>query len=103
MNNPLTGILGYSDLLLSSERDAARTDKALQEIHVQSLRASKITKSLLDFVSAEQGYKKKVDINGLLRQALSLIEGRIKGGGISVDFQLAENALATKADPDDTL
>jgi len=99
LNNPLTGILGFTELILGSSLDGAKERELLEKIRIESLKASRITKSLLDFVSAEPRSKIKTDLNGLLRSALSLAEGRIKKGEVKIDLDLAEELPAVVVDP----
>ena len=99
LNNPLTGILGFTELILGSSLDSAEEREILEKIRTESLKASRITKSMLDFVSAEPRSKIKTDLNGLLRSALSLAEGRIQKGGVKIDLDLAEELPAVIVDP----
>ena len=50
-------------------------------------------------MSAEPRSKIKTDLNGLLRSALSLAEGRIKKGEVKIDLDLAEELPAVVVDP----
>jgi len=99
LNNPLTAILGYIDLILGSSMDGEEAKEALTKIREQGHRASRITKSLLDFASLDAGDRVKVDLNELVKNALSLAEGRVKEGGIELDLHTAGTSLYALANP----
>lgn len=99
LNNPLTGILGYTDLLLSSSANNAQTEELLEKIRAQVVRASNITGSLLDFVTVDSGSSIKTDINRLVKKAVFLAEGRMHKEGIHLDLKLAEQPVPVMANP----
>jgi len=99
LNNPLTVILGYADLLLNSSAIDEQTRPRLEMVQSQSLRASKITKSLLDFVGFKKGAAVRTDINGLVGKALHLVKGRMSDYGIRLDLDLAKRLPAVMVEP----
>lgn len=99
LNNPLTVILGYADLLLNSSGTDEQTRMRLEMIHKQSLRASIITRSLLDFVGFENGAAVRTDINGLVEKALLLVKGRMSDCGIRLNLDLAKRLPAVMVEP----
>jgi len=99
LNNPLTGILGYTDLILGSTVDNNQTEEMLQRIRTQTIRASNITRSLLDFVSIEPGSKIKTDLNELIKKTFLLGRGRLRDSGIQLEIKLADKPLPTMLEP----
>ncbi|MBW1945903.1 MAG: GAF domain-containing protein, partial [Deltaproteobacteria bacterium] len=99
LNNPLTGILGYTDLILGSSLKEAEKNEYLKEIRSQAIRAGQITKSLLDFISSKPGSKIQTDLNALVVKSLSLIKGRILDHGIRLDLRLADDLPFVIIDP----
>jgi signal transduction histidine kinase len=99
LNNPLTGILGYTDLLIGSSGDNDQTDELLQRIRIQAIRASNITRNLLDFVSIEPGSKTRVDLNELIKKAFLLGRGRLRDSGIQLEVKLADKPLPIMVEP----
>jgi two-component system NtrC family sensor kinase len=99
LNNPLTGILGYTELLLSSSVNNAQTKELLEKIRAQVVRASNITGNLLDFVTVETGSNIKTDINGLVKKAVFLAEGRMHKESIHLDLRLADQPVPVMANP----
>jgi signal transduction histidine kinase len=88
LNNPLTGILGYSELLLASETDDRERNQYIEEIRGQAIRAGRITRSLLDFAGNKQGSVQPADLNAILQKAFLPAEARIRDAGIRLDLQL---------------
>ena len=99
LNNPLTGILGYTDLILSSTVENNQTEEMLQRIRTQTIRASNITRSLLDFVSIEPGSKIRTDLNELIKKTFLLGRGRLRDSGIQLEIKLADKPLPTMLEP----
>ena len=90
LNNPLTGILGYADLILGSYLDDTEKIEHLKEIRTQAIRASQIIKSLLDFATDKHQASTRTDLNQIVQKALLLAKGRIQESGIQLDLQLQE-------------
>jgi PAS domain S-box-containing protein len=71
INNPLTAILGYSELLLESELpQAAYSD--LRKIHAQASRMRRIVQNLLRFAREDKAERGCVDVNAVLSSTLEL-------------------------------
>jgi len=88
INNPLTGMLGYSELLLRKPTDE-NTKKGLEIIHSSSLRVAKIVQNLLTFARHRQPKKEYVDINEIVKEALELRAYELKTSNIEVALDLA--------------
>jgi signal transduction histidine kinase len=99
LNNPLTGILGYTDIILGSPVDNNQTEEMLQKIRTQAIRASNITRNLLDFVNIEPGSEIKTDLNELVKKTFLLGRGRLRDSGIQLEIKLAEKPLPTMVEP----
>ena len=74
INNPLTGILGLSELLLLENKDNLNEDtkKDLKSIYESSERIKKIVANLLRFARKEAPVKKDTNINELLDTVLNI-------------------------------
>jgi two-component system NtrC family sensor kinase len=100
INNPLAGILGNTQLLML-ERDEKDPDfETLRKIELSAKRCKEITQNLLRF--SQQRAKaelRPVDLNTVLRDALSLSENQIKGEGVALALELASEPVRVKADP----
>jgi len=85
LNNPLTAILGVSELL--RERTADDTMRRQVDLaHRQARRAANIVQGLLTFSRPAAPQKKPLDVNELLQRTLQLHEYSLRRNNISVDF-----------------
>ncbi len=76
VNNPLTGILGFSELLLAelAPDDARRGE--VEIIREEALRARAIVRSLLDFARPHSPQRMDADLSALARAAVDLVRYR---------------------------
>ena len=89
INNPLTGVLAFADLLREKENLDAQDREDLDLIIRETKRAREIVKGLLDFARETPQVKTQVNINDLVRQTILLLGKR----DAMQDIQLVE-ALA---------
>jgi signal transduction histidine kinase len=88
INNPLTAILGYSDLLAD---DAALPDRArttASKIREQARRTSSLVQNLLSFARQVPTDRTLLDINTVVTNAVQLRALDLHDGGSSIDLQL---------------
>ena len=85
LNNPLTSILGMSELLQDSElTDTAR--KQVETLQQQSRRAAEIVKNLMYFSRPPAPGKTTVDVSELVQRTLHLHAYSLRKSNITVDF-----------------
>ncbi len=86
INNPLTGVLTFTHMLLRHKdiSDEVRSD--LQTIAQETERVRKIVKGLLDFSQQTKLDLEPTDVNRLVRSAISLVENQALIKGIDLDF-----------------
>jgi len=71
LNNPLTGVIGFSELLL--EKDVPSEMKEdIAIIHHEAMRASDVVKNLLTFAHKHAHSKQPVNINSIIASVLGL-------------------------------
>jgi signal transduction histidine kinase len=100
INNPLAGILGNTQLLLLERDDKDPDFESLRKIEQSAKRCKEITQNLLRFSQQrEKPELRPVELNAVLRDALSLTENQLKGDGISITPELASPPVKVKADP----
>lgn len=88
LNNPLTGVIGFSDLLLQQELpDAIKDD--INVVNWEAKRAAAIVRNLLTFARKHPEEKRLVDINDGIKQVLELRAYEQKLNNIKVDTCLA--------------
>ena len=90
INNPLTGILTYSSMLLEDFRNT-EFEEDLQTIVDETMRCRKIVKGVLDFARETKLEKEKGNVNDALRQALSLLERHYNFHNIEIVLDLKDN------------
>ena len=100
LNNPLTGIMGYSQLLL---RDDAVQDNPplrdnLERIFKESQRCQKIVKDLSTFARRHKPEKSYVGVNGLIEDCLRLEAYQFVTRNIQYGKELDPNLPKTMAD-----
>ncbi|MGA8848359.1 MAG: PAS domain S-box protein [Dehalococcoidia bacterium] len=89
LNNPLTAVIGFSDLLLGKDLPAdAKED--LKTINQESKRATNIVKGLLAFAREQRTGKLLVDINSIIQGVLQLR---------SYEQRVSNIEVATRFDP----
>jgi len=72
LNNPLTSVIGYSQLALANSLADGPLKTQLQTIHQEGARARRIVQNLLSFARQHKPGRTKTDINQLLRACLDL-------------------------------
>jgi len=84
VNNPLTGILGYAELLMDElAEDDTRHDEA-EVIRDEAFRARSIVKALLEFARPRQPQPVTTNLNDMARSTLELVRYRASQAGVRV-------------------
>lgn len=99
LNNPLTAVIGYAQLLRSTEGIGESLRRDLDKICSQAQRASKIVQNLLTFARQHRAERRFVDVNEVLRNTLDLRAYQLEVEGIEVTTRLDDRRLGTSADP----
>jgi two-component system NtrC family sensor kinase len=103
LNNPLAGILGYVQLMLMSRSDADPDLETLRKVEQSAKRCKEITQNLLRFSQQRaRADLRPLELNNVLRDALSLTENQMKSEGISLVLELAPQGPRVLADPGQT-
>ena len=87
LNNPLTAILGVTELLRERKGLDEATARQLELTHRQARRAARIVQNLLEFSRPASPQKKPLDVNVLVERTLQLQEHSLRRNHIVVDFQ----------------
>lgn len=87
LNNPLTAILGVTELLRDGEGVQENTKRQLELTHRQARRAARIVQNLLEFSRPAAPQKKPLDVNTLVERTLQLQDHSLRRNNIHVDFQ----------------
>lgn len=72
VNNPLTAVLGFADLLLENPDVPEPAKKDIHVILQEAQRTKQIVQNLLSFARQTPPHRQQVQINGILRRTLAL-------------------------------
>jgi two-component system NtrC family sensor kinase len=100
INNPLTGVLTNSSLLLEDLPAGNPMREELQVIVDETLRCRKIVKGLLDFARQTKPQKQLVDMNSVVEDVLALVRNQASFRNISLETILDPELPAVMADRD---
>jgi signal transduction histidine kinase len=90
LNNPLTAVIGYSDLLLEQAADGTSRPK-LERLGAEARRIKRIVDNLLSFARPQTEGRRLMDIAVVARESLMLCEHQLQSSGIHVEMNFAQN------------
>jgi PAS domain S-box-containing protein len=99
LNNPLTAILGYSQLLTSSGQLGQQGVEYSDKLYKQAQRTHRIVQNLLSFSRQHKPERVPVQINQALEETLALRDYDLRMHNVRVHLDLAEDLPLTSADP----
>jgi two-component system cell cycle sensor histidine kinase/response regulator CckA len=97
-NNMIGAILGWAEMGAAEARPDSVLQSRFVKIREQSLRAGKLTAQLLGFAGGHVLQPRRVDLNSLVQEEMSLLR-RIIGEDIEVKVRVARDLRTTLADP----
>ena len=98
LNNPLTAILGYAQLL-ESEQLGERAADFVAKLFKQAQRTHRVVQNLLSFSRQRKPQRQRVDISKVLDESLSLREYDIKVNGFCLEKEIESSLPSVTADP----
>ena len=98
INNPLTGILTYSSLLLRKKPEGDTEREDLQVVVDETMRCRKIVKGLLGFSRQAEPQKESVDINSIIQNSLALTKNQALINDVKVTTELSDQVPAIVLD-----
>jgi signal transduction histidine kinase len=102
LNNPLTAMLGYSELLSTTQLSPEQ--KSLSEkISQQAKRVRALVASLLSFAKQVPSAKTCQDVNVILQTALKLCQPQLHGANVQTAVELAESPPPVRGDANQLL
>jgi len=97
INNPLTGVIGYADLLLKKNiPENIRKDANI--IYDAAQRVAGITSRMLTFASKAKPERASLDVNDIIETTLAMRDYEMKTGNIKATTQLDPGLPTTVAD-----
>lgn len=97
LNNPLSGVLGFSQLLMG-RHEATPISADLEKIHDSALRCQKIVRNLLAFARGHAPTRKYLGVNGIIEKTLDLKRYRLQVNDIEVRTELEPGLPRTMLD-----
>ncbi len=98
LNNPLTAILGYAQLL-ESEGLNDRASDFVRKLFKQAQRTHRVVQNLLSFARQRTPQKQEVDIRKIVDETLALREYDLKVNNILLERETMVDAPSVTADP----
>ncbi len=99
INNPLTPILGYSQMLLSHEEtDPEKIQRYIEVIYQSADKVKKIVENLLSFARKDKPRREYADVNSILRKAVEFREYQLSLENIRVVMDLDPELPETMVD-----
>jgi PAS domain S-box-containing protein len=98
LNNPLTAILGYAQLL-ESEGLNERAQDYVGKLFKQAQRTHRVVQNLLSFARQRKPERDDVDIRRVLDETLTLRDYDLKINNIKVEKEVPAEAVPVVADP----
>jgi signal transduction histidine kinase len=89
INNPLTAILGYSEMLASNTALKNEQSSIAQKIGQQARRTRDLVSDLLSFAQQSPAEKSLVDLHSIVQRALQMHEVPMRGKNIHVETSFA--------------
>ncbi len=99
VNNPLTAILGFADLMLMNPELPSTMHKDLQVIMHEAERTKEIVQNLLSFARQTPFRREAVDVNAVLRKTIALRAYDFGNHGVQVLEHMDEKLPMVNGDP----
>jgi signal transduction histidine kinase len=103
INNPLTAILGYADVLAASNPDEARTGAIAEKIREQARRVKTLVTNLQSFARQVPTEKQLLDLNAIVASGVQLRTLDLRDKNIRIDLQSGSVLPAVRGDPNQLL
>src|SRR6185312_13475387 len=97
LNNPLTSVMGFSELLQQGEMPEQQR-RYLDVIFKSAKRCTKIVQSLLSFARRHAPERKVVCVNEIVESAVEILQYQMRTSNIEVTTQLDPRLPATELD-----
>jgi signal transduction histidine kinase len=91
LNNPLTTVAGFTELVLEDLHQNAESRPDLELVLREARRARDVVRRLLDFSRRSESERTRVDLNELMGDVLSLTNHLMHTSGIQLEVTLGKN------------
>ncbi len=98
LNNPLTAVMGFSELLKQADKDPQHK-RYLEMINKSAQRCQKIVQALLSFARRHKPERKVVGLNSLVEAALEILNYQLRTSNIEIITQFDPQLPQAMVDP----
>ena len=98
LNNPLTGIMGFAQMLVGDKTLTEQQHNDIQTIYEQSQRCRKIIQNLLRFSRRSESKVQNIDLASVLRSAEELARYELVNAHIRVENEVPEKLPLVRGD-----
>jgi signal transduction histidine kinase len=100
LNNPLTAVVGYSELI-ALEKGSVKPETAedLEKIRKEALRCRTIVQGLTAFSRQRSSEKTLLSLEALLNEAVALSAYALRKSGLAVRLEMAPDLACVRGDP----
>ncbi len=98
INNPLTGVLSFSSLLLKNATEGSESQADLEIVVRETKRCREIVKGLLDFSRQVPPRKTNVNLNETVKRALEIVDHQLAVKNIAVTTTMREDLPSARVD-----
>ncbi len=99
VNNPLSSISAFAQLLLRDETLDAQQRESIEVIRAETTRASQVVKDLLAFARRSEPQRTPLDLNTVVTRSLRMRQYQFDETGVLVESELADDLPAVMGDP----
>ena len=97
LNNPLTGVIGYAQLMAGQECDE-KVKRGLETVYAEARRCQRIVQNLLTFARKHKPEKTSIDINDILERTIELRSYQLRTDDVQVEVSLSKDVPSTMGD-----
>jgi signal transduction histidine kinase len=103
INNPLTAILGYSDVMIEDGTASDNSRRLAEKIREQARRTKALVTKLISFAQPVPAERTLLDVNTILSSALELRRLDLMGKNIRIDLDAKSNLPGVNGDANQLL
>ncbi len=93
LNNPLQSVLGFTELLIETEREP-QAKRDLEQVRSEAIRAGRIVRNLLAFVRRSSSERSLASLNEIVRTTIALRSYEFGSANITLEEEYADNVPA---------
>jgi signal transduction histidine kinase len=99
VNNPLTTVLGYAQLMLEDKPEDHPDRAGLELIAAEAARMKSIVAGLLDYARVERDERASSEIGAVLRRVSALLEPQLRRARVTLSVEVADELPEVAASP----